>query len=545
MMPASTMQLSRGTLAEAPPVQLSPVPSSAPGTAKPLEIASSKLPLAKTSTRDHRLDFWRGLCLIDMLLVHLVHQGMHLGESANLWIGEYTRFAAGGFVFIAGFSINRIFLPRARDPQRRKATYWALWKRAGVILLVHFTAEVGFLSMWPMFAGVHFRYAWQPVWGIVTLRGGYDLLPFYVVMVAMAPAMLELMRRGLWWILAAVSLGLFYYAHYSGCWATNSLPFQHDFYPILWQVIFVAGVLCGDILPKYDKLRLATKLILLLLFATAHIVLFLAYYGPNFGIAIHQYVPLEFKKVPLTDGEALRYLTLIGTIMIGSDLLWRQLGGSFLASFCERLGRNSLAVYVFHVWIVQIMVRASDFVERGPWRWVMAAIAVGMLWSFAYLLETIGPKAKKIAARAKGKPPEPTPPREDKRRPLPARLILWPVNSMTGLAAGTLACFVLVNYEQAHYSRRLIMSQHAMQSPVSDLLVPRDDQPLPDFIPDPDDQPDDEEEEPVIPKEPEATPPNEASPTPGAQGSIQSSGTDASAICSPQSQPNHSTAAGQ
>jgi uncharacterized membrane protein len=51
-----------------------------------------------------------------MLLVHLIHQGMSLGTRLDLAIGEYTRFAAGGFVFIAGMSIGRIFLPRPRTP---------------------------------------------------------------------------------------------------------------------------------------------------------------------------------------------------------------------------------------------------------------------------------------------------------------------------------------------------------------------------------------------------------------------------------------------
>ena len=76
--------------------------------------------------RDFRLDFWRGLCLVDMVLVHLVYEGVRMGRILPPVLGEFTRFAAGGFIFLAGLAVTYIFLPKARDPDKRWPTYRAL-----------------------------------------------------------------------------------------------------------------------------------------------------------------------------------------------------------------------------------------------------------------------------------------------------------------------------------------------------------------------------------------------------------------------------------
>ena len=80
--------------------------------------------------RDFRLDFWRGLCLVDMVLVHLVYEGVRMGRILTPVLGEFTRFAAGGFIFLAGLAVTYIFLPKARDPLKRWPTYRALWRRS-------------------------------------------------------------------------------------------------------------------------------------------------------------------------------------------------------------------------------------------------------------------------------------------------------------------------------------------------------------------------------------------------------------------------------
>jgi hypothetical protein len=480
---------------------LPPARSAVPITeAAPDPAAAPRKPKA---SRDSRLDFWRGLCLVDMLLVHLIHQGMSIGKQADLWVGEYTRFAAGGFVFIAGLSVGRIFLPRARDAEKRWPTYTALWRRSLVILAVHYVAEIGFLLMWPLFGGVGFRHVGVAIWDVLTFRAGYDLLPLYVVMIALAPGMLELLRRKLWWVLAAGSVGLFVAAHgtplWNPLWNQFKLPIQHDFFPILWQVIFVTGLLGAEVLPAYDRLTRGRKVALAAALWAAHAVLFVAYYGPNFGL--HLWLPLTFHKVPLTAGEALRYLTLIAAIIVTTDVLWRRIDGGAAARFCERLGRNSLAVYVFHVWVVQAAVHASAVLPEKTARVALAAAGLGALWVFASLLEQGKPDKKKPAAPKAVPPRGPTPAIKPRGR-LSLASLRWTslsrlhAGGLPGLAVATVAALVFTNAVQRSLSPKVVGGRHAVASPAADLLVQSPPEALPDFVPDPrDDDVDPDEEE--------------------------------------------------
>src|ERR1700685_3099088 len=102
---------------------------------------------SQTSPRDQRLDFWRGLCLIDMVLVHLYYQNVQFGDFLGKLLGEYTRFAAGGFIFVSGLSICVIFLPRALDEKRRGKTYKALWRRSLYILAVNYLCAMVLIMM--------------------------------------------------------------------------------------------------------------------------------------------------------------------------------------------------------------------------------------------------------------------------------------------------------------------------------------------------------------------------------------------------------------
>src|SRR5580692_1885086 len=109
----------------------------------PLRAKSASADSARTPrVRDHRLDFWRGLCLVDMVLVHLVYENVYFGAGLSRFIGEYSRFAAGGFVFVAGLSVGAIYLPRSIDPARRRATYLSLWRRAAILLIVQWASTV-------------------------------------------------------------------------------------------------------------------------------------------------------------------------------------------------------------------------------------------------------------------------------------------------------------------------------------------------------------------------------------------------------------------
>jgi hypothetical protein len=294
----------------------------------------------RDTRRDHRLDFWRGLCLIDMVLVHLVYANLQFGDTLHDWIANYTRFAAGGFIFIAGLSIGKIYLPRVFDPCRRRATHFSLLRRSIYVLLVQYISTFGFIIV-DSLRGQTAPFAfWPMVRDILMLREGGDLLPFYVMMIALSPIILEALRYRFAWIgVAALSIALFVWGQWHPFFL--AIAAQQYFPPILWQVIFIGGVLAGAALPKYDALPKRAKMLALLIVVAIFAVLFDSEFSSCFGLPpldLH----LTFSKVPLSGGEVLRYFSLTLAIFMSTDLLWPVLKRWPGVGFVKTLGRKSL-----------------------------------------------------------------------------------------------------------------------------------------------------------------------------------------------------------
>ena len=368
--------------------------------------------------RDDRLDFWRALCLIDMVLVHLVYvAGVNFGIIQRT-IGEYTRFAAGGFVFVAGMSIGAIFLPRTFADNGRKKVYFSLWRRAFYILCVHFAATLSFVSL-DLITGMRTDAPSIPALlrDILLFREGGDLLPLYVIVVAASPVMLELLRRRLGLVLAVASLGLF-------AWGQNhpwmfSSPIHQNFPVILWQSIFTAGILFGVFLPRYTLLPRSWKITLACTTALLSVLLWAGDFRSDFGW-LHPVLPFSFCKTPLSIGEALRYFGLIFTIIFASDLLWNRIAGSWPVTMIQTMGRRSLAVYVAHVWIVGMLaLLAWKTKSLGAWQMFLVVPAIAGMWFVARLLDWRDARAVVITQRS---------------RWLPIPL---------SMAAGALACWII------------------------------------------------------------------------------------------------------
>jgi hypothetical protein len=350
-------------------------------------VAGSRL--LNPSGRDFRLDFWRGLCLVDMVLVHLVYEGVKMGRILQPTLGEFTRFAAGGFIFLAGLGVSYIFLPKAADEAKRWGAYSALWRRSLYLLFVHYAASLSFIFIYPLrdYAGVY-PTPLEFVGQVLLFREGSDLLLFYVIMVALSPALIEVIRRGYWWAVALASLVVFGIGQYYPY--ALSLPIQQNFMVLLWQMIFVMGMLAGVALPKWDALALRSKLKWALAAGGVLALIEIAEFTP-----LGWQIGLTFEKCPLSWGEAARYLALTVTIMMVTDLVWRWIAHSHPVGFLTRLGRRSLAVYVAHVWVVAMVLAVARRTEwLGAWQALLAAGAVGMLWVWTRVLDTLSEAPK-------------------------------------------------------------------------------------------------------------------------------------------------------
>src|SRR5690606_1120686 len=97
------------------------------GDARPSAIARrSGSGQGGARVRDSRLDFWRGLCLVDMVLGHLAWEGVDFGVRRGP-LTESFRFAAGGYVFVAGVGVALVWLHRMDGAAARAHVRGALW----------------------------------------------------------------------------------------------------------------------------------------------------------------------------------------------------------------------------------------------------------------------------------------------------------------------------------------------------------------------------------------------------------------------------------
>jgi hypothetical protein len=344
--------------------------------------------------RDQRLDFWRGLCLIDMVLVHLYYNNVQFGDFLGKFLGDYTRFAAGGFIFVSGMSIGVIFWPRARDDRHRASTYRKLWRRSVFILGISYISGMLWIAM-EIIRGDRGNFA-DPILllrDLFLLREGGDLLPFYVLMIAISPLIMQALRKKWGWLCVLVaSLSLFTW----GLWHPWALALAEHlrFPPVLWQATFVLGLLFGFGFPKYNALAIPWKISMAGFSWLVAGVLFVLEYSYMWGMPQLAF-GTAFTRVPLNTFEGLRYLSITFGMITTTDVLWSFIGGTALSAFVQTLGRRSLAVYVVHLWVVEAMgALAVAWSFMGAWQILFAVFSVLVLWLFALILDLMGEPKK-------------------------------------------------------------------------------------------------------------------------------------------------------
>lgn len=337
--------------------------------------------------RDSRLDLWRGLCLLDMVLVHLAYEGIDFGPVAGPILLEWTRFAAGGFVFVAGAGVALVFGPKAATPSTRAETHGALGRRAAYLLGVHYAATAAFLALLVLRDAQPAPADSGATLGDVLLLREVphyaDVLPLYVAMLLLSPALLAALRRGVAWLLAAVSALLFA----AGQLAPFALsPRDGETFPILlWQSVFVAGLLFGHLFPRFDRAtsRTRARLLFAAWFAAGAVVLASPAGARLLGVAMPD---LGFRKVPLGPGEWFRYVTLTVAILLSTAALWPRIASARTTPFVLTLGRRSLAVYVAHVFVQAGVISLAALAPRpaGPG---FALLALLLLFGIARAID--------------------------------------------------------------------------------------------------------------------------------------------------------------
>lgn len=219
--------------------------------------AAPAVPAALAAGRDLRLDMFRGLALVMIFINHVPGTVYEQLTSRNFGFSD----AAEAFVLMsgiaAGLAYSRGFAEGFNWPAVAK-----VWARARQLYLVQITITLMALAVFAAAAlwfdrpeilaknnvAALFQKPLSVMIGIPTMLhqlGYFNILPLYITLLLVTPALILLgLRRP--WLLLAASVALWVAA---GQFRLNLPNFPNPggwfFNPFSWQVLFVVGLLAG------------------------------------------------------------------------------------------------------------------------------------------------------------------------------------------------------------------------------------------------------------------------------------------------------------
>jgi hypothetical protein len=374
-----------------------------------------------TGQRIVSIDFWRGLALLTIFIDHIPGNVLDKITYRNFGFSD----AAEVFVFLAGTSCALAYLARFDAARAARQTIKILLRaftlytsHLAVLLAVGAVVAYAVLSTGDsrFLAALHFDVLTgdplHALLGLVTL--GYqpaylNILPLYVVLLAMAPVVIMLARIRL--VYAAAASGALYLA--TELLGLNLPVYPGNggwfFNPLAWQFLFTLGLCLGAGIVEG---RRAPHRPVLTALALGYVVL--AAVWVQLGI----WAPWDLRPVPTfiwgfdkTNLSLPRLLHVVALAYLVLQLpIERYLRLSTLAKPLIVLGRHSLPVFCIGT-VLAIAAQigratfghspASDLVMLG----MGAFIQVGLAWG----LEWYGAAAKTRDTQAAALPAQPRP----------------------------------------------------------------------------------------------------------------------------------------
>jgi hypothetical protein len=357
------------------------------------------------------VDFWRGFALVTIFINHipgifyerLTHRNFSISDSADL------------FVFLAGWSLRLL----VGNPGRAAPAYLvvrlggrALQIYAAQILIIAIAiamlAAAAVLLENPLILEWHNAAAvfHDPVpahLGMAMLShqlGYFDILPLYVVLMVMAPAV-AIIDRYVPWLLLPLSFAV-YFAALIFQITLPSWPVQGEWFfnPIAWQVVFVLGF----VLARGEGLGgLVRRNMVWLRIASVPLVIAGAFiiwndWWPDPTKVPHPVLLFVQSKSYATPMRLVQFLALIALFSAAYPYIYRVVPG--LVAFFSLLGRNSLNVFCVGS-LLSLAGQIVRFIYQGGIiiDTVVVAAGIAMLALTAWLSEwRERDKARRLAA---------------------------------------------------------------------------------------------------------------------------------------------------
>jgi hypothetical protein len=216
----------------------------------------------RTTSREHRVDFLRGLALAMIFINHVPGNLYANFTTSNFGFSD----AAEIFVLLAGFASANAYFSGFSRGEAEKASFSAL-KRALVLYMSHIVTTMMALALFCAAAIFFARpgYVYDMIYnlgltpffkdtasaliGMVLLGhqlGYFNILPMYMCFLAILPAMMWLARASLKLLLLASFLLWLGVGWYGFNIPNYPIPGGWFFNPFAWQFLFVIGFIAGQ-----------------------------------------------------------------------------------------------------------------------------------------------------------------------------------------------------------------------------------------------------------------------------------------------------------
>jgi len=359
----------------------------------------------RTRVRDPRLDFFRGIAMFIILIAHTPGNFLGLWIPARFGFSDATEifvFCSGMASAIAFASIYRTrgwWLGTVRTLFRVWQVYWA---HIGIFLVtctfmvaltrtgLFETDYVAKLNLYPFI----FDPGPQLV-GLMTLTyvpNYFDILPMYIVILALMPVVIALRRIGVW-AAASLIVGLWLGANLLG-WSLPAEPWSDRewfFNPFGWALVFYTGFfLMAGWLPRPPVDRRLVWLCLAIVLLIVPLAYFRIYLEVEPLLEWRRENRPWFQKTDMGPLRFLHFIALAYLAWIAAGPVTPRIGrGTGLAgaiwgpilSVILKVGQQSLAVFAVSMVLARLLGVLIDVIDGSRW----SVLAVNLL-GFAILI---------------------------------------------------------------------------------------------------------------------------------------------------------------
>lgn len=364
-------------------------------------MTAASIPTTAKKQRDVRLDFFRGLGMFIILIAHITNNPWTLYIPARFGFSDATEMfifcsgMASAVAFGAVFARAGFFMGLYRVVFRIWEIYWVhiatFMLTLAAMFIINRTGwfsrdEVNALNLAPFL-----KASGNQVIGLITLTyvpNYFDILPMYILILALLPVMVVLSRVSVYLAMAA-SVGLWLASTITNLnlpaeyWFSNNSTRQWFFNPFAWQLVFFTGFafMSGWLPapPRNRGLAIAAAAVLLISLPFAwHVIIgqsdFIKTWRSDWRILIDK---TDFGILRYVHFLALAYLAWFAAGLTGENLT-RTPFMQELTRIFTRVGQQSLAVFASSIILARVLGAVLNELGSGFW----ASLFVNVLGFF-------------------------------------------------------------------------------------------------------------------------------------------------------------------